>query len=55
MPTAVVQRASKILEKLEESQKMNGEGKKVMKKENVKEIMKQKDMQLSFFQLNDPV
>jgi DNA mismatch repair protein MutS len=55
MPNAVVQRASKILEKLEESQKMNGEGKKVMKKEEVKEVMNSKDMQLSFFQLNDPV
>lgn len=55
MPNAVVQRAAKILEKLEESQKMNGEGKKVMKKEDLKEVMSQKDMQLSFFQLNDPV
>ncbi len=55
MPNIVVQRATKILEKLEESQKMDGEGKKVMKKEDLKEVMSQKDMQLSFFQLNDPV
>ncbi len=55
MPSTVVQRASKILEKLEESQKMDGEGKKVMKKDDLKEVMNEKDMQLSFFQLNDPV
>lgn len=55
MPDAVVQRASKILEKLEESQKMDGKGKKVMKKDDLKDVMNQKDMQLSFFQLNDPV
>ncbi len=55
MPNAVVQRATKILQKLEESHKMNGDGKKVMNKEAVKEVMNSKDMQLSFFQLNDPV
>ncbi len=55
MPTRVVQRASSILEKLEESHKMNGDGKKGMKKNELKEVMNSKDMQLSFFQLNDPV
>ncbi len=55
MPTAVVQRASKILEKLEENHQLNGDGKKVMRKDEMKEVMNSKDMQLSFFQLNDPV
>lgn len=55
MPATVVNRASKILEKLEESHNMNGEGKKGLKKEDIKEVMNSKDMQLSFFQLNDPV
>jgi DNA mismatch repair protein MutS len=55
MPNTVVQRATKILEKLEESQKMSGNGKKVMTKDDLKEVMNSKDMQLSFFQLNDPV
>lgn len=55
MPNTVVQRATKILEKLEESQKMNSDGKKVMKKDDLKEVMNSKEMQLSFFQLNDPV
>lgn len=55
MPNSVVLRATKILEKLEESQKMNGDGKTVMKKNDLKEAMNSKDMQLSFFQLNDPV
>jgi DNA mismatch repair protein MutS len=56
MPQKVLTRAESILAKLEESHDLNGsEGKKALSKEKVKEVMNSKDMQLSFFQLNDPV
>lgn len=56
MPQQVLTRAESILKKLEESHDLNSdEGKKVLSKEKVKEVMNSKDMQLSFFQLNDPV
>lgn len=48
MPRAVIQRASKMLEELEKSSR----GKE---KEKVKAAGNQADMQLSFFQLDDPV
>ena len=56
MPQQVLTRAESILAKLEESHDLNtGGGKKALSKEKVKEVMNSKDMQLSFFQLNDPV
>jgi len=56
MPQQVLTRAESILKKLEESHDLNGNGgKKALSKEKVKEVMTSKDMQLSFFQLNDPV
>lgn len=48
MPKAVVQRATKMLKELEKSSRGSD-------KEKVKEIAEQSDMQLSFFQLDDPV
>jgi|TARA_R110000737_G_scaffold109050_2_gene141940 DNA mismatch repair protein MutS len=56
MPQKVLTRAESILAKLEESHDLNGKGgKKAPNKEKVKEVMNSKEMQLSFFQLNDPV
>lgn len=56
MPQQVLTRAESILKKLEESHDLNSSGgKKALSKEKVKEVMTSKDMQLSFFQLNDPV
>ncbi len=56
MPQQVLTRAESILKKLEESHDLNSTGgKKALSKEKVKEVMNSKDMQLSFFQLNDPV
>lgn len=52
MPAPVVARAKTILKKLEESHDLNG-GKPSSKVE--REVLASKDMQLSFFQLNDPV
>lgn len=48
MPAQVINRATKLLTKLEQKH-MDGEQKKV------REVVVEKDMQLSFFQLNDPV
>ena len=48
MPPQVINRATKLLTKLEEKH-VAGDTKKV------KEVVQQQDMQLSFFQLNDPV
>lgn len=48
MPAQVINRATKLLTKLEQKH-MDGEQKKV------REVVAEKDMQLSFFQLNDPV
>ena len=48
MPKAVIQRASKMLNDLEQSSRAKD-------RENFKEITQQPDMQLSFFQLDDPV
>jgi DNA mismatch repair protein MutS len=56
MPKQVLTKASLILSKLEESHDLHGKKKTAKKgKEEIKEIMNSKDMQLSFFQLNDPV
>tara|TARA_B100000900_G_scaffold413312_1_gene437048 strand:+ start:1826 stop:4444 length:2619 start_codon:yes stop_codon:yes gene_type:complete len=49
MPKTVVQRANKIMHKLEQSHAVDEFGK------TAKAITKQDDMQLSFFQLDDPV
>lgn len=54
MPNQVVNRAQKMLEQLEASHDMSG-GKKVASKSKMKEAVSQSNMQLSFFQLNDPV
>ena len=51
MPAQVVYKAEKILAKLEEN---HLEDKKVSK-EKIKETLNSKDMQMSIFQLNDPV
>lgn len=48
MPNAVIQRATKMLKELEKSSRGSDQ-------EKVKEIAQQSDMQLSFFQLDDPV
>ena len=48
MPSQVINRATKLLTKLEQNH-VSSESKKV------KEIVSEQDMQLSFFQLNDPV
>jgi DNA mismatch repair protein MutS len=48
MPKAVIQRATKMLNDLEHSSRARD-------RENFKEITQQPDMQLSFFQLDDPV
>lgn len=48
MPTQVINSANRLLQKLENSHAGQD-------KEKVKEAINQKDMQLSFFQLNDPV
>ena len=48
MPNAVIQRATKMLNDLEHSSRAKD-------RENFKEITQQPDMQLSFFQLDDPV
>ncbi|MDG0972552.1 MAG: DNA mismatch repair protein MutS, partial [Crocinitomicaceae bacterium] len=48
MPKAVIQRATKMLNDLEQSSRAKD-------RENFKEITQQPDMQLSFFQLDDPV
>jgi len=48
MPRAVIQRATKMLSDLEHSSRAKD-------RENFKEITQQPDMQLSFFQLDDPV
>ncbi|MFN5417435.1 MAG: DNA mismatch repair protein MutS, partial [Flavobacteriia bacterium] len=48
MPTQVINRATKLLTKLEQNH-VSSESKKV------KEVVSEQDMQLSFFQLNDPV
>ncbi|MBI1837083.1 MAG: DNA mismatch repair protein MutS [Flavobacteriia bacterium] len=53
MPCQVILRASKMLEQLEASHDM-GEGKRA-DKEKVKAAVSNSNMQLSFFQLNDPV
>jgi len=52
MPSQVVQRASKMLVQLEESHEVD---KKSSVKEKVKKAVNSPDMQLSFFQMNDPV
>ena len=52
MPSQVVQRASKMLVQLEESHEVD---KKSSTKEKVKKVVNSPDMQLSFFQMNDPV
>ena len=49
MPKTVVQRADKIMRQLEQSHTVNQFG------ETAKAITQQDDMQLSFFQLDDPV
>jgi DNA mismatch repair protein MutS len=48
MPTQVINRATKLLTKLEQNH-VTSDGEKITT------AMKEKDMQLSFFQLNDPV
>jgi DNA mismatch repair protein MutS len=48
MPKDVIQRATKMLNHLEQSSRAKD-------RENFKEITQQHDMQLSFFQLDDPV
>ncbi len=48
MPKAVIQRATKMLNDLEHSSRAKD-------RENFKEITQQPDMQLSFFQLDDPM
>lgn len=48
MPTSVISTANKMLSKLESSHGTS-------EKEKIKEAIHSKDMQLSFFQLNDPV
>ena len=52
MPSQVVQRASKMLVQLEESHEVD---KKSSTKEKVQKAVNSPDMQLSFFQMNDPV
>ena len=52
MPSQVVQRASKMLVQLEESHDVD---KKSNTKEKVQKAVNSPDMQLSFFQMNDPV
>lgn len=52
MPSQVVQRASKMLVQLEESHEVD---KKSSIKEKVEKAVNSPDMQLSFFQMNDPV
>jgi DNA mismatch repair protein MutS len=52
MPSQVVQRASKMLVQLEESHDVD---KKSSVKEKVQKAVNSPDMQLSFFQMNDPV
>jgi len=52
MPSQVVQRASKMLVQLEESHDVD---KKSSTKEKVQKAVNSPDMQLSFFQMNDPV
>jgi DNA mismatch repair protein MutS len=52
MPGEVIHRAQRILEKLEDSHDLNG---KKTSKEQIKAAMSSSEMQLSFFQLNDPV
>ncbi len=52
MPSQVVQRASKMLVQLEESHDID---KKSSTKEKVQKAVNSPDMQLSFFQMNDPV
>ena len=49
MPKTVLQRAKKIMYRLEQSHAVDEFG------ETAKVITKQDDMQLSFFQLDDPV
>jgi DNA mismatch repair protein MutS len=51
MPAQVLYRADKILEKLEENHLEDSKASKA----NIKETLNQQDMQMSFFQLNDPV
>jgi DNA mismatch repair protein MutS len=56
MPGPVVAKAKSILEKLEQSHDLNGgNGKAKKSKQEIKEAVSSEDMQLSFFQLNDPV
>ena len=52
MPSQVVQRASKMLVQLEESHEVD---KKSSTKEKIQKAVNSPDMQLSFFQMNDPV
>jgi DNA mismatch repair protein MutS len=51
MPAQVLYRADKILEKLEDNHLEDSKASKA----NIKETLNQQDMQMSFFQLNDPV
>lgn len=57
MPRSVVDSASKILLRLEENHRTEGKDTKTgkTKKKEVAEVLNQKEMQLSFIQLNDPV
>ena len=55
MPSQVLYRADKILEKLEEKHLDDSEKGSKNKKEHIVDSLNQKDMQMSFFQLNDPV
>jgi DNA mismatch repair protein MutS len=56
MPTQVVDRATSMLAQLETSHKMDASGKgKKNGSVKVKALSNDRDMQLSFFQLNDPV
>lgn len=57
MPRSVVDSASKILLRLEENHRTEGKDAKTgkTKKKEVAEVLNQKEMQLSFIQLNDPV
>jgi DNA mismatch repair protein MutS len=52
MPSDVVNRATKMLAQLEESHEI---GEKSNTKEKIKNAIASPDMQLSFFQMNDPV
>ncbi len=52
MPSHVVNRATKMLAQLEESHEM---GEKSNSKSTIKKAISNPDMQLSFFQMNDPV